>query len=150
MATESITRFPDEIEEAQIICALRFDGYKYEDTLVCDANDKPVISLPQLAKPLVKTLSLHESDNDNFAAFFALQRFLFKWGGEYLTKYSDEHIAFDFLFLNLYRLDVPEQFAHKEYVSKWNRDFKPAAEKTAAYIRNSFRRQGTGEKIATI
>ena len=50
----------------------------------------------------MKSLTLHVKQEDNLAAFFALQRFLHKWGGEHLTKYADEHIAYDFLFLHLY------------------------------------------------
>ena len=62
-----------------------------------------------LVDPVVETLTLHENLNDNFAAFFFLNR-SFHWGGEHLTKYSRDHIAYDHLFLALYRLEVADEF----------------------------------------
>ncbi len=131
--------FPDDITEAQITCALRFDGYKY-----AESKGK---ELAQFSRSVVKTLNFYNVQEDNFTAFFALQRFLFKWGGERNTKYSEEHIAFDLLFLHLYKLEVPSCFANQGYVSRWNRDFKDSAETTAAFVRNTFRRKGEGPKV---
>lgn len=91
---------------------------------------------------------MHSSNNDNFAAFFGLQRFLHKWRGEYLTKYSEEHIAYDFLFLHLYSCEPPEPFRQSEYCHQWQVDFLPRAESLAATVRKSFRRNGSGKKIA--
>jgi hypothetical protein len=50
--------------------------------------------------------------------FFWLQR-CFRWSGEHLTKYCRDHIAYDHLFLALYRHEVPEEFANMQYNREW-------------------------------
>lgn len=132
---------PDNISEVQTVCALRFQGYEYEETAGMAVEGVTGGGLERLIEPLVETLNLHSAQDDNFAAFFGLQRYLFKWGGERLPRESKEHIAFDFLFLHLYRLEPPARFSNEEYVSRWNREFIQSAEATAAHIRNSFRRR---------
>jgi hypothetical protein len=134
--------FPDRVKNAQITCALRFMGYDYETAKV----GKGELLLYKLVEPIEKNLILHPNNDDNFAAFFALQRHLFKWGGEYLTKYSEEHIAFDFLFLHLYALEPSRAFQHPEYCLEWQRKYAPDAETYAAIVRKSFRRVGAGKK----
>jgi hypothetical protein len=138
---------PEHVTEAQIVCALRFQGYEYVEANYEQVQGEVSTGFPTLIQPVVESLTLHERQEDNFAAFFGLQRYLFKWGGEYLTMYADEHIAFDFLFLHLYRHDTPLGYSNDEYVSRWNRDFKGAAEQAAAVIRSSFRRKGRGKKL---
>jgi hypothetical protein len=96
-----------------------------------------------LVDPVVETLTLHENLNDNFAAFFFLNR-SFHWGGEHLTKYSRDHIAYDHLFLALYRLEVADEFACIEWNRQWQQEYRPRAEILASYVRNSFRRKGRG------
>ncbi|MBF2073005.1 MAG: hypothetical protein IGS50_04475 [Synechococcales cyanobacterium C42_A2020_086] len=104
--------------------------------------------LRQSEHPWRDVRTLHSSNNDNFAALFGLQRFLHKWGGEYLTKYSKEHIAYDFLFLHLYSCEPPEPFRHNEYCLQWQENFLPKVENIAATVRKSFRRIGSGKEIA--
>jgi len=100
-----------------------------------------------VAQPIIDSLVLHKDENANFAAFFALQRGLHKWGGEYLTKYSKEHIAYDFLFLHLYRLTPPLEFTDSRHSLEWEQRFADQSETIAAFVRNSFRRVGRGKKI---
>lgn len=138
--------FPSEVTHAQTLCALRFLGWEYEiavfgDTGSCGGG------LSQLLGPIVQSLVLHTDQNANFAVFFALQRYLHKWGGERLTKYSDEHLAYDFLFLHLYRTEPPAEFTHLEYTNRWQRECVEKAETYAAFVRKSFRRIGRGKKI---
>lgn len=138
--------FPEKVTKSQNICALRFNGYDYEQASGIAEQDATGGGLSKLITPVIETLTLHEAEEKNFAAFFGLQRYLFKWGGEYLTKYSEKHIAFDFLFLHLYRLDPPAEFSDENYVLQWNQDFRPSAETIAAYVRRTFRRRGRGKK----
>ena len=138
--------FPHEVTEAQSICALRFKGYDYERAVGISDNKATGGGLSKLIEPVVKELILHQSQNDNFAAFFGLQRFLHKWGGEYLTKYSEEQIAYDFLFLYLYCFEPPKQFRNDEYCRQWQHEYKPKVESLAAVVRKSFKRVGTGKK----
>ncbi len=143
----SLLYFPDEVRKAESVCALRFQGYEYEQSIGISVDGTTGGGLAKLTKPIVEKLILHSSNNDNFAAFFGLQRFLHKWGGEYLTKYSQEHIAYDFLFLHLYSYDPPKSFRHAEYCLQWQEDFLPRIESIAAIVRKSFRRRGNGKKI---
>lgn len=142
----SLICFSSDISKAQTTCALRFQGYEYEKSLGVSLNRETGEGLSKFTAPVVDSLTLHSSINDNFAAFFGLQRYLHKWGGEYSTKYSEEHIAYDFLFLHLYRHEPPKLFCHDEYCRRWRDEFAPRAESIAAYIRKSFRRTGSGRK----
>lgn len=135
--------FPDEVTHAQTLCALRFLGYEYESAVLRSAGG----GFPGLTQPIVQSFVLHTDQNTNFAAFFALQRFLHKWGGEYLTKYADEHLAYDFLFLHLYRVEPPPEFTNVEYTNRWQQECADQAETYAAFVRKSFRRSGRGKKI---
>lgn len=132
-----------EIRAAESVCALRFCGYEYEQKTGLSEHG----GLPSVAQPIIDSLVLHKDENDNFAAFFALQRGLHKWGGEYLTKYSTEHIAYDFLFLHLYRMTPPEKFTDSKYFVQWEENFSDQAETIAAFVRKSFRRVGRGKKL---
>ena len=138
--------FPSDITQALTTCALRFDGYAYVDAMARAQSDQPAIDLSHLVDSVVGSLRLHDNLNDNFAAFFGLQRYLHKWGGEHLTKYSDEHIAYDFLFLDLYR-QTPVAYRHEEYCRAWDVRYAPRAEEIAAYVRKSFRRIGDGPEF---
>ena len=93
MKVHTMTWFPEDVTEAQTVCALRILGYEYERSAD--------LLLSGLIEPIVKSRVLLTDQNANFAAFFGLQRFLHKWG--YLTKYAAEHFAYAFLFLHLYR-----------------------------------------------
>lgn len=136
------THFPSHIEDIQITCALRFDGWAYIERIGDEER------FPRLIDEFVKKLQLFPNELDNFATFFALQRYLFKWGGEHLTKYSPEHLAFDFLFLALYTLPTPEAFIYSEYESRWLRYDRSEIEVVAAYARRSFRRRGRGPQLS--
>jgi hypothetical protein len=129
---------PLEIDEILTVCALRFNGYSYED--------KTGLKLPDLYQPIKETLRMHEDQLKNFAVFFALQRFLGKWGGEQLTKASPDHMAYDLLYLHLYRIEAPVEYAHPDYVWKWDAIKPNKREDVAQYIRNSLCRKGVEEE----
>lgn len=115
----------------------------------CGAKgDETALGFSRFIEPVVGSLILHNSQEDNFAAFFGLQRYLFKWGCERLTNFPDEHIAFDFLFLHLYRVEPPIRFTDENCTLRWDREFKDTIEVTAALVRSSFRRKGRGQKIS--
>ena len=132
---------PYDVIDAMDTCALRFDGYAYEARLGLSEHEGVGAGLRSLFEPIVTTLTLYADDDMNFAAFFGLQR-CFKWGGEYLTEDSDEHIAYDFLFLHLYRLDVPDDYRHAEYYARWQRKYEPRREEMAAVVRSALAARG--------
>jgi len=136
IAEPSLTRFPSDVDTAEWVCALRFQGYEYMQSI--GGNFTALID------PVVKERILYDEQNRNLAAFFGLQRFLYKWGGESLTKYSNEHMAFDFLFLHLYCVEPEERFRHPAYYDQWQQEFAPWAESIAGYVRQSIRRVGSG------
>ena len=84
--------------------ALRFDGYRYATSR---GNQDLLL---EWTTRFVNTLEMADEPNENHAAFFALQRFLGKWGGEMLTEESREHLAYRLLFLHLYHEDIPAEF----------------------------------------
>ena len=138
--------FPDDVGTAQSTCALRFLGYEYLESLHKEKHQEQ-IQFIDIINPIVNSLQLHDNQNMNLCAFFGLQRYLHKWGGERLTKFSAEHIAYDFLFLSLYRDSTPQEFTDKRYENDWNTKFKAEAEKVAAFVRMSFRRAGRGKIV---
>ena len=134
--------FPHDIIEAMSICALRFNGYKYEESL--GPTESTGERLQEMITPIHDNLTLHQDLNQNFGAFFSLRRWLHKWGGECLTKYSVDHTTYDFLFLHLYRIEVPQEFCSEEYNLRWKRECEPRQEEIASFVRNSFQRKGLG------
>jgi hypothetical protein len=136
-----------EFNEDDILtkCALRFDGYAYH--IFRNRDLRARWEFPDLVDRIEKTREFPEDDLESLAAFFALQRFLGKWGGEYLTPHSNEHVVFRLLFLHVYRLEIPEEFRHREFYRVWENEFRPYREEFAARIRKTFRRRGRGPKI---
>jgi hypothetical protein len=146
MRRTTMLYFPAHVTDAMSTCALRFDGYKLEDNLGIGEKDSVGAGLIKLIEPVVRTLSLHADDNLNFAAFFGLQRYLYKSDGVFYTKYSDEHSAYDFLFLHLYCREAPHGYRIAEYCAKWQREYEGCKEEIASFVRSSFRRKGRGPK----
>ena len=135
-------------EDDFLMCAaLRFDGWKYWQQR-CRTYQTDSGNLSVLTVKLTETREFHAEQFDNLAAFFALQRFLSKWGGEYKTRFSDEHVAFRQLFLHTYRDEIPKEFRLTDYYSRWELDFKPIREELAAQIRRAFRPKGRGAPVA--
>ena len=150
MAEEPLVlHFPPEIVEAQMVCAFRFLGYEYEQAMGLSDGKYPGSGLIDLFSPVVRDLYLYEDDNRNFATFFMLQEYLHRWHSDHHTKYASEHVAYDFLFLQLYRQEPPARFRHAEYCERWRGYYGPRAEGIAALVRQSFRRVGSGQKGAS-
>ena len=119
-------------------CALRFDGYRY----AADRGDRmgpELVGFPGLVDRVEKTLEFYENPLDNLAVFFALQRFLGKWGGETLPNDAIERIVFKMLFLHLYREEIPERyrFLSQNWYRKWEMDLRPVREDLAARVRRT-------------
>lgn len=115
---------PDHTEDDILIaCALRLDGYKYQDEHNFDhqaAMDHFFQSGEWNISPL-----------EQLTVFFLLQRYLYKWGGEYLTKNSQEWRAFRSLFLATHAHDIPAEYRYPEYYASWEREYLPHL---AAYV----------------
>ena len=127
-------------DEILMSCALRFDGYRYWDARRADAPDG-LTALGDLVRFVVERREFFADPSDNLAAFFALQRFLGKWGGESLSAHSDEHVVYRLLFLHLYREEISPEFRLADYFERWERDFRPHREALAARIRRTLARR---------
>jgi hypothetical protein len=98
-------------------CALRFDGWDYLESLNQYAEVK--IEFPALTKPLIGTDYLWDDPRKNFAAFFALQRWLCKWGGESLPEIDPDWQTYRRLFLHLCEEPHDPVFNQPEYLVRW-------------------------------
>jgi hypothetical protein len=130
----------DELRGESFIdtCALRFDGYLYQQN--CGSRMGPdKVDFPELVDRVEKTLELYEDQLDNFAVFFALQRWLGKWGGETSSNDDPARVAYRFLFLHLYREEIPERFQWREqtWYTEWERQYKPYQEELAGWVRRN-------------
>lgn len=124
----------DLTHEVMTTCALRFDGWKFFE----ERDDEQIFVT--LTDRFVTTLRVSSDPNENHAAFFALQRYLCKWGGEQLPEFSREHMAFRYLFLHLYRAEIEPSLRCLEYWERWNSRYAPDAEEHAAEVRESILR----------
>jgi len=120
---------------------------RYEQRVLSKIEGGSAAGMPGLNRPVIETMSLYDDILKNFTVFFALQRYLCKWGGERLTNYSREHMAFDFLFLHLYTHAVPPEYQYSSYQEEWDGIPREDIERAAAYVRNSFRRRGEGPAV---
>lgn len=120
-------------DEVLTACALRFDGYKFVET-----NTHP--GLEKYLHTPSTSFELHPNDHFNLARFFFLQRYLYKWGGEYARLEDREHLLFRFLFLHVYRLEIPPEYRMDSHFKTWEERYKPRQEYYAGIIRNTFMR----------
>jgi hypothetical protein len=114
-------------EDDVLICwAMRFDGYLYQE----DTGFEPDV----FSKRFFRTNSLEWAEPlDCLAAFFFLQRFLYKFGGEHLEKGSAECRLFRKLFLHTAKFDIPERYRgsnlwYPQWYRQWLAEGLPCAE----------------------
>lgn len=102
-----------KLRQAIAVCALRFDGYSYQDR-----TGKDLAQLRQQLEDLgIESL---ESDLDKFAAFFGFQRMMGKGGGTLLPADHPYYQLLEDLFWLFAPLEVPAEYANQEYVDEWN------------------------------
>lgn len=135
---------PMELEDAITTCALRFMGYEYWDERHHAFEGAHSGDFSALTTDLIKTGTLHDNDNDNLGAFFILQRYLCKWGGEQLKEDSPERIVYYRLFLHCYKLEIPDAFQHSDYHNKWTQSSPTKHEAIADQIRQQKSVTSTG------
>ena len=125
---------PEDVHETLCVCSLRFDGYRW---LAARHAGTSADDFRPYVEPIVETLCFHDNNEANFAACFALQRFLCKWGGETLPIESREQVAWRYLFLHLYAREAPTRFRNPEYADRWDRDHARIADAHAAVVRET-------------
>jgi hypothetical protein len=135
------------LDDVLITCALRMDGAAYAQQRARARGEQTYTPLVSLVEPVETEGRFHEDDLDNQAAFYALQRYLYNWGGERLTPWHRSHVVFRQLFLHCYRLDVPREYEISDYYAKWEREYRPRREEWAAKVRSTFRTSGDGPEV---
>jgi hypothetical protein len=117
------------IEESNVLIAfaLRFDGYKYHEE---HAFSPPVSDAPALSAA-IEGMSVPE----RMATFFLLQRYLFKWGGEYLPMHGTAWQTFRRLFLMTCHEEVPEGYRPRGEYDAWAETWAGAIVKAEAVVR---------------
>lgn len=128
-----------DLETMLTVCALRFDGYAWVDA-ACGGV------MPQFDPA---DTALPEDDLGCLGRFFALQRFLGKWGGEPLPPDAPERIAFLRLFLRCHNLDIPERWRSPEYHASWESRYKAVRAQWAARVRARLERRKPGARGRT-
>ncbi len=112
----------DNEEKILTACALRFDGYKYQK-----ARHPELLDIQHPCLPRRVHAQMYQ--------FFMLQRFLCKWGGEYLEDNSPDYQIFRELFLIVCRRPVPLRYRFSPYWEEWERNYAPHLEEFEALIR---------------
>ena len=124
-----------QLDEAPLLTgwALRFDGYKYTDEHPYPDDD----GMDTFRRTGDWS---HMNDLEKLTAFFRLQRYLFKWGGEYLSQRSVTWRAFRQLFLDTADLPIPENYRMREWYEKWATDLAPRRDECVALVAEIHRR----------
>jgi hypothetical protein len=93
---------PINEDDVLIAFALRFDGYKYQQESGFEFR------VPSPSESLAALDGL--SPIERMTMLFLMQRYLYKWGGEYLPKNGRAWQVFRQLFLMTCRDEVPEAY----------------------------------------
>lgn len=118
---------PDRSEnDVLIVCALRFAGYAYIEDAHFDHQ--------RALEAFWRTGRWPELLEEQMTVFFALQRFLFKWGGEYEPRNGKCWRAFRSLFLQVSECKVPERYQHPGYTAEWKRKYEPELAQWVALV----------------
>lgn len=114
--------FQLEYEEHDVLtaCALRFDGYKYLEHVL--HGDKSVI------QQCLDRGDVPENPLLQMAAFFHLQRYLMKWGGEHEPLHGRKWRLFRTLFLAVVNRPVPPEFQLPDRYAAWLHNYEPYRE----------------------
>lgn len=107
--------------------ALRFAGYEYQRATGWDVSSE--------IRRYELTGEIPEGDFRRLTMFFMLQRYLFKWGGEYLTDRSRIWHRFRELYLQTCALYIPPEYRYQSFYAKWEREHQPRLQEHAALVR---------------
>jgi hypothetical protein len=123
---------PADAIHGMYMCALRFDGYKYEQEIL---HESSCIGLQKLAEPFRESLILDRDLTVNFALFFVTQRRL---NEDDMLRDSRDHLLFDMLFLHLYQAEIPSRYRNEDFCRLWDKYTQEQVDIMAGLIRESF------------
>lgn len=117
-----------------IPAALRFDGWKYLRDHQTEGDTSRYFEEP--IQEFFRSGEWPEDSLEQLAAFFGLQRGLYKWGLEYEPRDGRYWQAFRSLFLLTAEYDVTERYRHAEYWPQWEREVLPRLSACMGLIRD--------------
>ncbi|MEZ4615378.1 MAG: hypothetical protein R2867_07675 [Caldilineaceae bacterium] len=128
---EELTKLTPRWQEREIlmVCALRFDGYRYQEESDFDYQ-------VGLDRYMATGSWSHLSELEQLTVFFMFQRYLYKWGGEYLANYSPEWRGFRELFFLNCRREIPPAYQMADYIQRWEQEFRPHIEECITRVRH--------------
>lgn len=141
-ATEDLADTPaaegpqSDREDAILIpAALRFDGWKYLRDHEAEGDTSRYFEEP--VQEFFQSGEWPEDPLEQLAAFFGLQRGLYKWGLEHEPRDGRYWQAFRSLFLLTAEQDVPVRYRHPEFWSRWEREILPRLGDSVTLIRDT-------------
>ena len=114
--------------EITTCCALRFDGYKYEQETAFNQD----LTFDKLF------LGEEVGELDGLAAMFFLQRGLCKWGLVYETEDSKYYKLYRKLFLEYVDSEIPAQYRNEEWYNRWQDEYKPHIVEIKKFVQNIY------------
>jgi hypothetical protein len=114
-------------DDILIAFALRMNGYKYADSKNLEISH----FYEKLEKQGMEDLTTIEK----MVALFAMQRYLYKWGGEYQVRQSRIWQQFRELFLNVADCEVPEPYRDDQLYARWRDEFVPRLQECIRMVR---------------
>jgi hypothetical protein len=127
---EAMTDYFNDFKEEHILthCALRFDGYAYREATGFHENEA--------LEDFLSTGQWNITTEEQLTAFFLLQRFLMKWGGEYLSERGKEWRAFRSLFLLTCEYEIPPKYRFNGEYEVWEKKYRPRHAECVQTIRH--------------
>ena len=123
-------------DEWLIVCALRFDYYRYAESIGQEDPFAVDSLLDRALRGRIRELSIFEK----LSVFFVLQRKIYKFGWEMEARDSAVWRAFRSLFLELCRVEIPAEFQLAEYHERWRRERLPQLNVGETLIRRNHAR----------
>jgi hypothetical protein len=115
----SIGSEPPSEDDILTAWALRFDAWKYcEETSWAEEDRLRTTDL------FIETLVPPAEPLKQLAVFFMLQRLLYKWGGETLSRHSNEWKAFRTLFLMTASYEVDLRWRAEQWYEPWEKQYR--------------------------
>lgn len=119
------TQFTED--DILIACALRVNGYTYAESKNLDISH----FYEKLEKQGMEGLTAFEK----MLTLFAMQRYLYKWGGEYQVRQSRIWQQFRELFLSVADCEVPEPYRDEQLYPRWCQEFVPRLQECIHVVR---------------
>ena len=118
----------EDLQESQILnaCALRFDGYKYQEEKSYD-HRAAIDNFFEYGQWDIEPI-------EKLTTFFLLQRALSKWDLQYEAEDSKFYMAFRTLFLECVELKIPVKSRIEDYYEEWKQEYDPRLEQVKKYI----------------